>query len=161
MNTIKDFQDFLAAVRSETGIDAMAADDSGLMSVRIDDEFNLNLQFIEATGKILCFVEIAALSEDAPAAVYRELLAAGLFGAETAGGFFAIENKTGAVVYNYLFDSDRVERDVEEFVETLEKIIQLCGMWSMRIEELLNGDPDDSRKETSEEEQLQPVSLYP
>jgi hypothetical protein len=31
----------------------------------------------------------------------------------------------------------------------------------MRIEELLNGDPDDSRKETSEEEQRQPVNLYP
>ena len=150
MKTIKDFQNFLAAVRSETGIAAMTADDSGLMSVRIDDEFNLNLQFIEATGKILCFVEIAALSENTPAAVYRELLVAGLFGAETAGGFFAMENKTGAVVYNYLFDADRVEGDVEEFVSTLEKIMQLCGMWSMRLDELLNENPDESHKEGSE-----------
>jgi hypothetical protein len=156
MKTIKDFQDFLAAVRSETGIDAMTADEDGLMSVRVNDEFNLNLQFIEASGKILCFVETATLPQDAPASVYRELLAAALFGSETAGGYFALESKTGAVVYNYLFDSDRAEADVEQFVETLEKILQLCGMWAMRIEDLL--------KESEPEHQIEQVTtgrIYP
>jgi len=59
MQTTNDYEQFLADVRKETGIEALVADESGLASVRVDDKYNLNLHFIEATGKILCFVEIA------------------------------------------------------------------------------------------------------
>ena len=61
---------------------------------------NVNLQLVEGTGRLLCFVEVAELPHDAPKAVYRDLLAGGLFGKETAGGYFAIEPETETVVYN-------------------------------------------------------------
>ena len=84
MPTLEDYKNFIAAVRKETGIAAFEPDETGLVSVRVEDAYNLNLQFVEATGKILCFVEIMALPPDAPAAVYRDLLAGGLFGRDTA-----------------------------------------------------------------------------
>ena len=87
----EDYDRFLAEVRKETGIGAMVADEAGLVTVRVDDKYNVNLQFVEATGRILCFVEVAALPTDAPKEVYRDLLAGGLFGAVSehlaAGGF--------------------------------------------------------------------------
>lgn len=137
MQTTDEYEQFLAELRRETGVEALAADESGLASVRVDDKYNLNLYFIEATGKILCFVEVATLPQDAPAAVYRDLLAAGLFGAETAGGYFAVEKESGTVVYNYVFDFDKAAADPGEFARTLEGILALCEAWDERIRGVL------------------------
>ena len=144
MSTLADFNDFIAAVRKDTGIASFVPDESGLVSVRVDDTYNVNLQFVEATGKILCFVEVAELPKDAPAAVFRDLLVGGLFGKDTAGGYFALEPESETVVYNYFFDLDRAAKDVEDFILTLEKILQLCDMWAERIKrDLSGGDGSD------------------
>ncbi len=134
MKTREDYDGFLADVRKQTGIEAMTSDDAGLVSVRVDEKYNVNLQFVEASGKVLCFIEVAVLPHDAPKAVYRDLLAGGLFGKETAGGYFALEAETETVVYNYFFDLATAARDVEDFVSTLEKILQLCDVWAERIQ---------------------------
>ena len=133
MATQEDYAKFLKQIREETGIESLVPDDAGLVSVRVEDRFNVNLQFVEATGKVLCFVEVAQLTKDAPKDVYRDLLAGGLFGKETAGGYFALEPESETVVYNYFFDLDRAAEDVEEFVATLEKILQLCDLWAERV----------------------------
>lgn len=149
--TKSDYDDFLASLRAATGIEAFAADEDALASVRVDDRYNLNLQFVEATGKILCFVEMATVPADASADVFRDLLAGGLFGKDTAGGFFALEPVTGTVVYNYYFDAEKAGADIDGFVATLEKILQLCDIWAERIrrdlegEEPEDGDPTETR----------------
>jgi len=133
MPTRDEYESFLAEVRKQTGIGSISADESGLVTVRVDDKYNLNLQFVEATGRILCFVELAVLPKDAPREVYRDLLAGGLFGKDTAGGYFALEEESESVVYNYFFDLEAASRDVDGFVSTLERILQLCDSWCERI----------------------------
>jgi len=133
MPSREDYDRFLAEVRKDTGIEAMTADESGLVTMRVDDKYNVNLQFVEATGRMLCFVEVAVLPKDAPKAVYRDLLAGGLFGKDTAGGYFTLEAESESVVYNYFFDLEAAAKDVDDFVSTLEKILQLCDMWCERI----------------------------
>ena len=144
MHTLEDYKTLLGAVRTHTGLDMMVPDEAGLVSVRVQDAYNVNLQFIEQTDKILCFVEVADLPKDAGKAVYRDLLVGGLFGKDTAGGFFAIESQTETVVYNYLFDFDQAAADIENFVETLEKILQLCDFWVERIRNDLADDGQDA-----------------
>ena len=139
-----EFNGFLSEVRKASGVDAFQADETGLVSVRVDDAYNVNLQFIEATEKILCFVEVAELPKDAPREVYRDLLIGGLFGKDTAGGYFALEPETETVVYNYSFDFHKAAEDVEDFISTLEKILQLCDIWAERIKrDLSGGDGSD------------------
>ena len=143
MKTIEDYKTFLAAVRKETGIEALSPDEGGLVSVNVDEKYNLNLQFVEATGKVLCFIEVAELPIDAPRAVYRDLLAGGLFGRDTAGGYFALEPETETVVYNFLFDLETAANDIEDFISTIEKIFQLCDIWAERIKgNLADGGED-------------------
>ena len=139
MKTKEDYIKFLSDVRDASGIKALTPDESGLVSVRVDDAYNVNLQFVEATGKVLCFVEVAILPSDAPKAVYRDLLAGGLFGKDTAGGYFALEPETESVVYNYFFDLEDAAKDVEDFIHTIEKILQLCDIWAERIRRVLSG----------------------
>ena len=143
MTTREDYLNFLEVLRKETGHSAFTADESGLVSVRVQEAYNLNLQFVQATGKILCFIEIASLPKDAKAAVYRDLLIGGLFGKDTAGGYFAIEPESETVVYNYFFDFEKVAKDVDNFVATLEKILQLCDIWAERIHRNIVGNPDE------------------
>ena len=138
MTTREDYDRFLAEVRKQTGIEALTSDDAGLVSVNVDEKYNVNLQFVEASGKVLCFIEVATLPHDAPKAVYRDLLAGGLFGKETAGGYFALEAETETVVYNYFFDLETAALDVEDFVSTLEKILQLCDIWAERLQNALS-----------------------
>jgi len=139
MSIAEKYNAFLAQVRKETGIEAFSADKGGLVSVNVNECYNVNLQLVEATGRILCFIELATLPHDAPKAIYRDLLAGGLFGKETAGGHFAIEPETETVVYNYSFDLEKAAEDVEDFVATIEKILQLCDVWAERIKVELNG----------------------
>jgi hypothetical protein len=140
---------FLAEVRKASGIESFTPDDSGLVSVRVDDAYNVNLQFVEATGRVLCFIEVAELPIDAPKEVYRDLLVGGLFGKDTAGGHFALEPETETVVYNYSFDLAAAASDVDEFVATIEKILQLCDIWAERIKANLGAGAADSAKSTS------------
>ena len=142
MRSMDEYKAFLAAVRKNTGLNMMIPDDGGLVSVRVDGAYTLNLQFVEATGKVLCFVEITELPKSAPKAVYRDLLVGGLFGKETAGGYFTLEDASESVIYNYFFDGDVIANDPEEFVSTLEKILQLCDTWLERIRGNLTSDTD-------------------
>ena len=151
MLTKTEYDNFLAALRKETGLEAFAADESGLVSVRVDDTYNVNLQFVEATGKVLCFIEITTLPKDAPAAVFRDLLVGGLFGKDTAGGYFAVEPESETVVYNYFFDLEKAAADTEDFIATLEKILQLCDIWSERIRRVLAGGPEDAGEKATAE----------
>ena len=140
MANIDDYRSFLDQVRKASGIEAFAPDDTGLVSVRVDDKYNVNLQFVEATGRVLCFVEVTALPAEASRAVYRDLLVGGLFGRDTAGGYFAIEPESETVVYNYFFDLEEAAKDVEDFIHTVEKILQLCDIWAERIRRSLSGE---------------------
>lgn len=138
MRTREDYDAFLAEVRKQTGIEAMTADEYGLVTVRVDDKYNVNLQFVEQTGKLLCFIELLELPKDAPKEVYRDLLAGGLFGKDTAGGYFTLEAESESVVYNYFFDLETAAKDVDDFVSTLEKMLQLCDSWCERIDAKLS-----------------------
>lgn len=150
MNAKEEYDGFLASLRAATGIQAFTADESALTSVRVDDKYNLNLQFVEATGKLHCFIEMATVPEDAPACVFRNLLAGGLFGKDTAGGFFALEPVSGTVVYNYFFDFDKAAKDIDGFVAILENILLLCDIWAERVRRDLEGDgKDDASAEDS------------
>ena len=149
MKTIEDYKSFLSQVREETKLEALTPDEQGLVTVNVDERYNLNLQFVSATGKVLCFVEVAELPKDASKAVYRDLLVGGLFGKETAGGYFALEGETETVVYNYYFDLEDASRDIDEFVNTLEKILQLCDIWAARIQDMLSEVEEDSQETSS------------
>ena len=161
MPTREDYDSLLAEVRKQTGIGAMTADESGLVTVRVEDKYNVNLQFVEATGRILCFVEVAVLPKDAPKEVYRDLLAGGLFGKDTAGGYFTLESESESVVYNYFFDLETAAKDVGDFVSTLEKILQLCDSWCERINARLSEPAIHGRKEHVLEGFLQSQHIVP
>ena len=156
MPTIDDYKNFLATIRKQTGLEMLVPDDDGLLTFRVDDQFTINLQFIENSAKILCFVEVATLPSDTGVAVYRDLLAGSLFGKDTAGGYFALEEESNTLIYNYMFDFNTAAADPENFVETLENILQLVDIWADRI----NGNLDDEASDKQDDD-VKALSVQP
>lgn len=161
MPTIDDYKNFFAAIRKQTGLEMLVPDDDGLLSFRVDDAYTVNLQFVEATGKILCFLEVATLPPDAGTAIYRDLLAGCLFGKETAGGFFSLEPESNTVIYNYFFDFEPAAADPESFVETLENILQLVDVWADRINGKAGEDKTDPGAAPAEPVHLSTMMFRP
>ncbi len=133
MKNMDEYQEVLAVVRGLTGLDMLIPDETGLVTFRVEDQYNVSLQYVESGNKMLCFVEVAQLPKDARKGVYRDLLAGGLFGQGTAGGYFTLEPESETVIYNYFFDGGAAASDPEAFVDTLEKILQICDIWADRI----------------------------
>ncbi len=156
MATLEDYKKFMAEVSKLTDLPAMTSDDDGLVCVRVEEEYIVNLQYIAAADKVLCFVEVTDLPEDTPAEVYRELLAGSLFGRETGGGYFALDRDTNTVVYNYVFDFAVIAKDPAEFVESLEKILQNVDVWAVRIGTGISELSGDDSSRQSEETFIQP-----
>ncbi len=148
MKSLEEYKAFIAKVRKNTGIDSFVSDEDGLVSLSVDDKFNVNFQYITGTRRFLCFVEVCTLDRNAPRAVYRELLVSALFGKDTAGGYFTIDPATETLVYNYFFDGDDVEEDIEGFVQTIEQIMQLCDMWIERVNAFEENEQDAEKMET-------------
>ena len=53
MPTRKEYEEFLARVAKSTGLDAFAPDKDGLVSLRVEETYTLNLQYVERSAKIL------------------------------------------------------------------------------------------------------------
>lgn len=140
MTNMEAYKAFLAEVRKETGIDAFEPDEDGLVSVNVDEKYNINLQLIEDTARVLCFIEVCTLKKDTQKNVYRDLLVGALFGKDTAGGYFTIEPQSETLIYNYLFELNEITKDIEDFTDTLEKMLQLCDMWIDRINTTADND---------------------
>ena len=140
MTNMEAYKAFLAEVRQETGIDAFEPDEDGLVSVNVDEKYNINLQLIEDTARVLCFIEVCTLKKDTPKNVYRDLLVGALFGKDTAGGYFTIEPQSETLIYNYLFELNEITKDIEDSTDTLEKMLQLCDMWIDRINTTADND---------------------
>ena len=143
MPGMDDFKGALATIRKQTGLEMLVPDDEGLVTFRVDDKYNVCFQYIEGTGKVLCFVEICELPPSAGVAVYRDLLAGSLFGRETAGGYFALEPKSNIILYNCLFDFDPANTDPKGFAERLESILQLVEIWAERIRTSVGVNPGE------------------
>ena len=59
--TIEDYRSFLTEVRKASGIDTLVPDESGLVSVRVDDEYNMGVYVI--TGMYAEFKRITPVYE--------------------------------------------------------------------------------------------------
>lgn len=61
----------------------------------------------------------------------------------TGGGFFTIEPQSETLIYNFRFELNDITKDIEGFIATLEKMLQMCDMWMDRI----NTSADNNEKE--------------
>lgn len=131
------YDNLLNAVGKIASLGDLTSDGDGLVSLKIDGAYILNLQLLQDSESILCFVELMKITdEETSGAIFRELLSGNLFGRDTNGGYFGLETETMTVVYHYTVKLDQVEDSPETLVGVLESILALCDLWTERIKAL-------------------------
>ncbi|MBQ3679247.1 MAG: hypothetical protein II929_07025 [Succinivibrio sp.] len=74
----------------------------------------------------------------------------------TGGGYFTIEPQSETLIYNFRFELNDITKDIEGFIATLEKMLQLCDMWMYRIN--TSADNDEKEKELT---RLSSIGMMP
>ena len=118
---------FMSEVRKVSGVDTLTPDETGLVSIRVDDAYNVNLQFVEATGKILCFVEVTALPPDANGAFGAMMLQANFHLRATEGATLCQNPETQA--YALVRPFPLAITDVESLAAGLESLANQTENW--------------------------------
>lgn len=137
----KDLE-FIESLARRLGVNAPETDVDGLARLELPDGFVFYLKALE-DGDYLAFSQLVELPEDAGTEVFRTLLAANLFGAGTGPGHFALEDSSGALVWQA-----RLRGDGGELAKHLLSAADLCRQWMDRIEELVAGADADMSDES-------------
>ena len=121
----------IADAANRLKVDAPEADADGVFQLKLEDEFTFYLRPLEDGSGIFAFAQLAELPDDTPAEVFRELLDANLFGEGSGNGFFALEDASGALVWQ-----TRMPADAQALADGILSAANLCRWWTFRLLEL-------------------------
>ena len=123
--------EFVEALARQLGVGRPEVDADGLVRLELPDGYVFYLKALE-DGGYLAFSQLVELPEDTDVAVFRTLLAANLFGAGTGLGHFALEDSSGALVWQA-----RLRGEVGELAQQLLSAADLCRQWTERLVEFV------------------------
>jgi hypothetical protein len=119
-------------------IGELKPDAEGLVMLEVDGALPLYIQFAPRRETVILTCEIAQLSADTPARVFRTLLGAQLFDQGTGGGKFALDNSSDTLIFTYEQLLDGLP--FASFREILENYIRCCEHWRKAIDEQTGGE---------------------
>ena len=121
----------IADAANRLKVDAPEADADGVFQLKLEDEFTFYLRPLEDGSGIFVFAQLAELPEETPAEIFRELLDANLFGEGSGNGFFALEDASGALVWQ-----TRMPADAQALADGIVSAADFCRWWTIRLLEL-------------------------
>lgn len=129
MNTHQVIQ----ALATSFGAPALALDDNGCASLRVDDTIDLHFE-TGATHLLHVHCSLGKLPSGNRAAIYERLLTANLFGVETAGATLAIDREFGEIVLcmdigNHGWTTELIQSRMQRFIDA-------ALAWQERFDEL-------------------------
>lgn len=122
------------------GIDGLAFDDAGELSLLIDDARLLHVLFDEARRGLVLFTRVAEADQLSPDLLKRAMQAHFGWGF-TAGGQFALEPEGGGMVFQQLLPIDGLDSGALQ--QALEHFVQIADHWSTLASSSEAADDDD------------------
>ena len=123
--------ELIESLAGQLGVGNPEVDSDGLARLELQNGQVFYLKAIKGGG-YLAFSQLVELPEDTDVEVFRTLLAANLFGAGTGMGHFALEDTTGALVWQA-----RLMGTVGELAQQLMSAADLCRQWTDRLVEFV------------------------
>lgn len=133
MTPEENFAILLRELSTLLNIADLHPNEDGLVLLEVDGAMPLYIQFAPRREAIVLTCEIALLSPDTPAKIFRILLGAQLFDQGTGGGKFALDNSTDTLVFTYEQRLDGLP--FATFREILENYINCCEHWHKIVAE--------------------------
>lgn len=146
--SMSDFSLVLKQLESATGLADLTPDDHGAVDLLFDEDLEVTIQPDQSGSLVTVYAVVGQLGEQVEGAMLLDLLSANLFGQQTNGATFAVENTTGQIVLQH---SERVS-DIQfpVFVDTLGEFVDAVEHWKPRLEQMMN-DADQASDPESED----------
>jgi hypothetical protein len=96
-----------------------------------DGDLALNIEYDDPAGRLVFSIYLDTLTQDAPKALLRELLAANCYWIDTGGATLCLEEPTGAILLMYA--SQVTELDEPRLERIVENLLGLAERWRERI----------------------------
>ena len=132
--------EILAALGRQMGIDGLGLDENLTCRLVFDDAVVVDMEYAEAPNTLFLYTNPAPLPIADRAEFYEKLLEANMFGQDTAGAVFAVNEVAGGIVLFYSLDL--AGTDFEGFYQALETFVNTAEAWKDK----LHSDMDISPK---------------
>jgi hypothetical protein len=117
---------WLAGLAAAAGFDGLQLDERGCAALRYADDLDLMLELPEASPVLHLYAPVLELADSAGQDVFRRVLALNLFGVETQGASFALDELNDRIVLQYPLlveatDAGQFERVLGNFIEAAQR----------------------------------------
>lgn len=126
-----NFESLINELREATGISELRPADNGVVELLFDERIPVFLQPDRDQQYLSIYATVGLVEETVPGPLMLELLTASLFGRETGGASFAMEETLGQIV---LQRTERLDGwSYREFEQVLLRFIDSAEAWMNRL----------------------------
>ena len=127
------FEDLLDATAFELGLGSLAAAETGVAALRIDDSLTVLLEKSPFNPElVVVYASLGTVPESGRVEFYEALMEAQLFGSEVgAGCSFGLASETGELFLNRCYPLTAAA--AVEFVEALDQFVNWATHWKARL----------------------------
>lgn len=135
-------EDLISNVGLEFGLD-LSLNEDGVASLIVDDKFEIEFEYVEDLECLFISSALGTLEGNGNEGIYKELLKANLYGKDTGGAVFAVDERTNEVMlfFNVMVD----KTNYESFRDEMERYLNTIIDWSAKIQTLIHTALSDSK----------------
>ena len=137
-----EVKDLITNIGLEFGL-KLALNENSVASLIVDDRFEIEFEYVEDGDSLFGSYVLGKFEGDGNEKIYKALLDANLYGKDTGGGIFALDNRANEVIL--FFKVKASETDYEQFRSMMERYLNTLIDWSTRYEALIQSVISESK----------------
>ena len=130
-----DIEALVSAVGNEFGV-KLALNENQVASLVIDDKFDLEFEYVDDMDTLFVSSPLGKLTGSGNGPIFKALLDANLYGKDTGGSVFAIDERTDEIILFFKTNVAKIEYD--EFKDILERYLNIRMEWITTFERIVN-----------------------
>ena len=136
-------KELITSIGLEFGLKLELNEDS-VASLIVDDRFEIEFEYVEDGDNLFVTYALGKLAGKGNEGIYKALLDANLYGKETGGSIFAIDERSNEVIL--FFQVKAGETNYEQFRPLMERYLNTLIDWSTRYETLVQNAVSEPKR---------------
>ena len=126
--------ELIAHLRAELELDDLEFNSVNVCRLLVDDDVEIDLEYVAEDDALYCYSVVGTTFDEGQRKDWAEvLLAANLFGRDTGGASFALDDETDDILLCRVFDMADLSAD--RFLRQLEEFSSVSVYWVERLSE--------------------------
>lgn len=124
----------IKAIGEEFGV-SLGLNENLVASLIIDEKFDVEFEYVEDIDTLYVSSPLARLTGSNKESIYKALLDANLYGKDTGGSVFALDDRTDEIILFFNVEAAKIE--YEKFRDMLERYLNVRTQWITNFERIV------------------------